>query len=53
MTRKCIVKHWDELGIEHSITVQAESLYEAAVIGIARLCRSDGGGDLPPVLVRS
>ena len=44
MTRKCVVKHWDEIGIEHSITVNAESLYEAAVIGIARLCPSDLGG---------
>ena len=44
MAKKCIVKHWDEIGIEHSLTINAESLYEAAVIGIARLCPSDLGG---------
>ncbi|HMI49903.1 MAG TPA: hypothetical protein VK525_00230 [Candidatus Saccharimonadales bacterium] len=44
MTRKCVVKHWDRSGIEHSITIQAESLYEAAVVGIARLRPANLGG---------
>jgi hypothetical protein len=35
--RPCIVSFKDTRGIRHSTEVEAESLYEAAVIGIRRL----------------
>ncbi len=44
--RVCIVKLNDEHGVEHRVKVQAESVYEAALLGLARLERvgweSDG-----------
>ena len=35
--RRCIVSFTDVRGIRHSVDVDAESLYEAAVMGIRRL----------------
>jgi hypothetical protein len=35
--RPCIVSFKDMRGIQHSVNVEAESLYEAAVLGIRRL----------------
>jgi hypothetical protein len=35
--RPCIVSFKDTRGIRHSTEVEAESLYEAAVMGIRRL----------------
>jgi hypothetical protein len=36
-TRTCAVSFMDTRGIRHSVEVEAESLYEAAVLGIRRL----------------
>jgi hypothetical protein len=36
-TRVCLVSFVDSRGIRHSVEVEAESLYEAAVLGIRRL----------------
>ena len=36
-TRTCAVSFMDARGIRHSVEVEAESLYEAAVLGIRRL----------------
>jgi hypothetical protein len=33
----CVVKIVNEHGVEHSVRVRAESVYEAAIIGLARL----------------
>jgi hypothetical protein len=35
--RTCVVAFTDARGIRHSVEVEAESLYEAAVLGICRL----------------
>jgi hypothetical protein len=35
--KKCRVKYTDSEGIEHGVIVEAESLFEAAVIGLSRL----------------
>lgn len=35
--RTCVVSFKDARGIRHSVDVEAESLYEAAVLGITRL----------------
>jgi hypothetical protein len=35
--RECIVSFTDARGIRHSAQVEAESLYEAAVLGVRRL----------------
>src|SRR5580693_4983985 len=44
--RDCVVKLVDDHGVEHSIRVRAESVYEAALLGLKRLERvgweSDG-----------
>src|SRR5713226_9622793 len=44
--RVCVVKLNDEHGVEHRVKVRAESVYEAALIGLNRLERvgweSDG-----------
>ena len=44
--RVCVVKLNDEHGVEHRVKVQAESVYEAALLGLDRLERvgweSDG-----------
>jgi hypothetical protein len=39
-SRSCLVSFTDTEGIEHSVRVPAESLYEAAVEGIAAFRRS-------------
>ena len=41
----CIVKVVDDLGIEHSVRVRAESLYEAVILGLAKLERHGWEGD--------
>ena len=33
----CVVKIVDDHGVEHSVRVRAESVYEAAIIGLAKL----------------
>jgi len=42
----CIVKIVDDHGVEHSVRIRAESVYEAAIRGLAKLkrhgCESDG-----------
>lgn len=38
-TRKCIVKMFDSDGVEHTVEVQAESVYEAALRGFERFDR--------------
>jgi len=42
----CIVKIVDDHGVEHSVQVRAESVYEAAILGMSKLKRhgweSDG-----------
>jgi hypothetical protein len=42
----CVVKIVDDHGVEHSVRVKAESLYEAAILGLNKLERhgweSDG-----------
>ena len=35
--RNCVVKFSDSFGIEHSVKVEAESLFEAAIRGLQRL----------------
>jgi hypothetical protein len=44
--RVCVVKLIDDHGVEHKVKVQAESVYEAALLGLRRLERvgweSDG-----------
>lgn len=35
--RNCVVKFVDSFGIEHAAKVEAESLFEAAVLGLHRL----------------
>jgi hypothetical protein len=35
--RECIVSYKDARGIRHSTQVEAESLYEAAVLGVCRM----------------
>ena len=44
--RDCVVKFVDDHGVEHSVRVQAESVYEAALKGLQKLERigweSDG-----------
>ena len=35
----CIVKMVDDAGVEHSVQVRAESVYEAAILGMCRLKR--------------
>jgi len=35
--RNCIVKYADTFGIEHSVRVEAESLFDAAIRGLQRL----------------
>jgi len=44
--RECVVKLLDGHGVEHSVKVRAESVYEAALLGLKRLERvgweSDG-----------
>jgi hypothetical protein len=39
--RKCIVRIVDHEGVEHSLDVVAETLYEAAAIGLQQLRRSE------------
>jgi len=44
--RVCVVKLTDDHGVEHQVKVRAESVYEAALLGLNRLERmgweSDG-----------
>jgi len=44
--RVCVVRLVDDHGVEHKVKVQAESVYEAALLGLKRLQRvgweSDG-----------
>ncbi len=35
--RVCVVKLTDDHGVEHSVKVRAESVYEAALLGLKRL----------------
>src|SRR5437899_12634346 len=35
--RECVVKLLDGHGVEHSVKVRAESVYEAALLGLKRL----------------
>lgn len=43
--RDCVVKVVDDLGVEHSVRVRAESVYEAALLGLKKLERVGGEGD--------
>jgi hypothetical protein len=42
--RSCSVSFVGPTGVRHSVTVTAESLYEAAILGVAAL-RADGWAD--------
>ena len=42
--RACVVSFAGPTGVRHGVEVQAESLYEAAILGVARL-RADGWSD--------
>lgn len=37
LKRNCAVKYVDKFGIEHTVRVEAESLFEAAICGLQRL----------------
>ena len=43
LKRNCAVKYVDRFGIEHTVRVEAESLFEAAICGLQRLDSSFGG----------
>ena len=43
LKRNCAVKYVDAFGIEHTVRVEAESLFEAAICGLQRLDSSFGG----------
>lgn len=45
LKRNCAVKYVDKFGIEHTVRVEAESLFEAAICGLQRL-ESSFGGDM-------
>lgn len=45
LKRNCAVKYVDKFGIEHTVRVEAESLFEAAICGLQRL-ESSFEGDL-------
>jgi hypothetical protein len=45
-TRVCTVSFVDVRGIRHSAEVEAESLYEAAVLGIRRLTHDQWSGKI-------
>lgn len=40
--RDCVVKLVDDHGVEHSVRVRAESVYEAALKGLQKLERVGG-----------
>lgn len=40
-TRECVVRVCDAQGVEHRVKLRAESVYEAALLGLERLQRSD------------
>jgi hypothetical protein len=40
-TRECVVRVCDAQGVEHRVRLRAESVYEAALVGLERLQRSD------------
>ncbi|HKW31717.1 MAG TPA: hypothetical protein VJN92_01850 [Candidatus Acidoferrum sp.] len=44
LKRNCVVKYVDTSGIEHTVRVEAESLFEAAIRGLQRLDSSFGAG---------
>lgn len=37
LKRNCAVKYVDKFGVEHTVRVEAESLFEAAICGLQRL----------------
>ena len=41
----CIVKIVDDAGVEHSVRVRAESVYEAAILGMSKLKRHGSESD--------
>ena len=43
--RDCVVKLVDDHGVEHSVRVRAESVYEAALKGLNKLARIGWEGD--------
>jgi hypothetical protein len=53
--RECVVRVCDAQGVEHRVKVRAGSVYEAALLGLERLQRSDWSrsGVLDDGLVRS
>ncbi len=40
-TRNCVVRVYDAQGVEHRVKLRAKSVYEAALVGLERLQRSD------------
>lgn len=52
--RVCVVKLVDGNGVEHRVKVQAESVYEAALLALNRLQRvgwESDGSQIGPVMV--
>jgi hypothetical protein len=49
----CIVKIVDDHGVQHSVRVRAESVYEAAILGLNKLekCRWESDGQIGWVTV--
>ena len=42
LKQNCVVKYMDTFGIEHAVKVEAETLFEAAILGLQRLDSSFG-----------
>jgi hypothetical protein len=40
-TRECVVRVCDAQGVEHRVKIRAESVYEAALLGLERLQQAD------------
>ena len=53
--KDCVVKLTDDHGVEHTVKVRAESVYEAALLGLNRLnsvgWESDDGSQIGSVVV--
>ena len=49
--RPCLVSFTDSRGVQHSVEVTAETLFEAAALGVA-LLRKDLGGHPKPTISR-
>src|SRR5688500_6984340 len=48
-TRRCLVTCTDMRGVKHTAEVQAETVFEAAVLGLSALKRDDWSGQFGPM----